>query len=135
MEVGNFKWAIELKSINDFEIEKTLFLILSHLNSSMNQYKCLLSNVDATGLIGNELAEKTSGNIVVEISLNQIIEVLKEDGQIFDMNLELYSEYGNYRIMVLRGEIINVLGDSQKLPGEALGEYQELDIKMFNLNS
>ena len=123
------KWAKTLiLSVTD-ELEKRLSIILEYMNSLKKDVECTLTDMDATGELGNKMTQRINTEREVHIYLIDLINIAKEDGQIFDLNATLFLD-SSYKILIRRGRTIDILGD-EEFPFAILGKHEDLDINLF----
>jgi hypothetical protein len=90
-----------------------------------------LSDLDATGKFGNQLTKKLNHPSGQEsLSGSQVINLFEEDGQVFELNLEIrYSSW--LRIVIRDGSHIDILGEGDRLPGDILGLSEEMSLSSW----
>jgi len=124
-------YAITLRMTDSEEIESRLQPILGYyLNWGPNK-EFLLLDIDATGEVGNSLTqqmnEQKNGFSITAANLAALI---SDNGQIFEFDLLVRSAH-EVRIFVRDGNIIDLVGDKEAIPLAVVGEYEELDIRLF----
>jgi len=126
------KWAISLVIEESEILEKRIERILSYIFNTTDQYSCIIYDIDATGYVGDQLTKKMNENKgPLESNVKELIATATEDGQIFELDLSL-SNSKNYRFIVRDGNMIDILGDAEKLPSSIVGDFTDLDIALFD---
>jgi hypothetical protein len=123
------RWAKTLNIPNNLDIENRVLKILVYLNSLNNITEATVSGFDATGLLGNKLTLENNRDLEKRVSLAELIDIFKEEGQVFDMELDLILNKEQYKILIIRGDTVDVLGDGD-LPDHILGDYKYEDIDL-----
>jgi hypothetical protein len=124
------KWAISLDIENNLDIQKRLQVLFRHIFNNAKDIHCSIEDLDATGPLGHELTMKLNETEVVGISPEMAVELVNEEGQVFELDMLLKSE-DSYRIIVRDGSSIDVLGNGVLLPLTATGYFKPIDISYF----
>lgn len=124
-------WAVSLILEGDIRIEKRVKAVLRFIFDQFKDSKCFISDIDATGKLGNQLTKKLNANKEgIILNEKELLELMDEDGQIFELDL-LLSNTNKYRIIIRDGDILDILGEGEILPSIVIGKYQELDVDLF----
>ena len=125
------KWAINLILENE-TIEKRLVTIVEYVVKNHRNVKCQIDDLDATGCLGNELTKKLNQQHTATLDCQHFLEILNEDGQIFELNMTLKSADCTYLMIVRRGGDVDLIGH-ELLPQSVVGRHKELYIGLYNL--
>jgi hypothetical protein len=123
------KWAKVLKIDPSDSIEKRLRDILWKFYSQSGDIKCIIYDIDATGKNGNELTKRINSGEEIESKLSVLVNVLEEDGQVFELELSVLAE-GIFKVLITDGQHIDVLGENKSII-PFLGDYDELEADSF----
>ena len=124
------KWAINLILENE-TIEGRLLTIVEYVVKNHRTVKCQIDDLDATGRFGNQLTKELNQQQTALLDCQEFIEILKEDGQIFELRMTLKSVECTYLMIVRRGDYVDIVGD-ELLPPSVVGRHTELDIGFYN---
>jgi len=117
------KWVKSLLILETERIEKRLGIILEYIFNTYPVDYCLLPDIDATGKFGSQLTERINNNEKVKLSKDELLSVVNEDGQIFELNIVINS-MPIFQIIVVRGSDVDILGIAN-LPQDVLGDHSE----------
>ena len=127
------KWVISLIILQEQTIAARLLQFISYLIAKNNKIIVQLDDFGAFGVKGSVVAQLLDVNRGLRINITQelLLEILQEDGQILEM--KLYIETGNdkFEIIVADGSIIDILGDGDRLPVAATGEYRDENLSYY----
>jgi len=124
-------WAISLILSTDTP-EKLLHRVIVHIKDRTEVKKISLTDIDATGPLGNQLTKVLNEQPEVAITNAELLTLLTEDGQIFDLDIVLVGTL-EYRLIISDGNYIDVLGTGEKLPESVTGLHEDLDLRLFFL--
>lgn len=124
------KWAKSLKIRSNETVEQRLLVILNFLSTSYRQIDCVISSVDATGVLGNTLTHELNQIAQKSISIVQLISLMNEDGQVFELHLSIKSD-NQFEIFVVDGSDVDIIGDGPPLPLTVIGEHIDVDLSKF----
>lgn len=119
------KWGKTLILKSNFDVEVRLQQILRYIAMHYTVTDYYLSGVDATGPLGNALTQELNSGVIKQYNEEELLSLLKEDGQIFDMYLSIVGRE-NFLISVQGGTDIDVLGRGEPLPSEVIGDHTEM---------
>jgi hypothetical protein len=114
-------------------IEQSIKAFLNFFAFSNTSYSFFLEDLEATGPLGNELTIKMNqSDVGLEVNKSQLLQLLEEDGQIFECELRVkLFEKDQFIVVVRDGDILDILGNGPK-PSEAqIGPYQDLDLSCY----
>jgi|GEM_PF-1422275 len=125
------KWIISLTLDAGDSIEKRLESVLDYIFDKDENIKVFVSDIEATGTIGDSLTRKSDQNREgFDSSKDELLSVVSEQGQIFE--LEAYFSNSKKFIVIVRdGGLIDFLGDNNKPSTEDVGPYIEGDLEQF----
>ncbi len=126
------KWVKTLIIPDNLLLEQRLNSIVRYIFRTYIPVECIISDLDATGKLGNETSQKTDTREKVTHSEQDVTTLCNEDGQIFEMDLYITSR-NNFRLIVRRGDIVDVLGDAD-LPDEIIGPHTDGDLSAYRLD-
>jgi RNA binding exosome subunit len=118
-------WAISLILSETESIENRLHGVVAHIISQMEVAEILVTDIDATGVLGNQLTIVLNEQNSISITLKDLLAMLTEDGQIFDLDLHLRS-LCEYRFIISDGNFLDILGTAEKLPLSVTGPNEYL---------
>lgn len=125
------KWVKELVVTDHETIEMRLLAILDFFLEKNPSVKYTISSLDATGKLGDIWTQKLNDNEDHEIEPKQLLDIAREDGQIFELFLNIKSNY-DYYIIIRDGAYFNVLGSGEGLPSSVLGNNKNGDLALFD---
>lgn len=133
MEVDTkYKYALELIVQYPSTIEQRCLRILKYLNNEHPSSVCIITNLEATGSKGVLLSESVENENEIPITIDQIIEVFQEDGQVIELNLLLEDKSINLWIQIVDGTHVNIISNDYSLIKEnILGVFNYLDLGLF----
>jgi len=131
-EAFKYKLAIELLIVYPETIEDRCLAFLNFLRSRYKRLICFLDRLDATGKYGIFLSELVEEEEIFEVSIDGLIELFKEDGQVIELNLVVEADDIGLLIQIIDGTHVNIISDSYAIiESEALGSFNYLDIRLF----
>jgi hypothetical protein len=122
------KWVKTLIIAENESLERRLAAILNYIVNTYGQVEWQLSDIDATGKLGNQLTDKMNNESVVQLNNSELLSLLTEDGQIFE--LDLRADSPNFQIIVRYGDIVDILGD-RDVPPVVIGQYTDRDLSNY----
>lgn len=125
-------WVISL-IIAEQTIDARLFQLISYLIKTNPKAIIQLDDLEAYGVKGDIVSELLEVNRGLRLNISQklLLEILQEDGQIIEMGLFIEAGSDKFEIIVADGSIIDILGDGDKLPEEAVGEYRDENLNDY----
>jgi hypothetical protein len=124
-------WAITLTISEKETIESRLKPIVTYIQKLSPSSKYLITNIDATGKLGNQFTKKKNFQTEsITISEKELLTLVCEEGQIFELDLRIFNSF-KLEIIVRTGSSIDICGNDVDLPSNILGDYTDLDIKLF----
>jgi hypothetical protein len=125
------KWVESLILDNALSVEYRVKMILEYIFSTGGHFRCVIKNIDATGLTGNKFTKILNlENHTIFITELELMRMFSEDGQIFELDL-LIDGSRNFRIIVRDGNSVDILGDTEKPSENILGKSFENNINYF----
>jgi hypothetical protein len=104
--------------------------ILKGILKEFGNMPCIISYIDATGQADNLLTERNNNEEEIQTDILEMISLVQEDGQIFDLDLSLNSD-NKFEILVTDGQDIDILGEEHDL-SSLIGEHVDLDPKIIS---
>ncbi len=124
-------WAITLTIKEKETVESRLKPVIAYIQKLSPSSKYLITDIDATGKLGNQFSKKKNfQEEPLAISEKDLSTLVCEEGQIFELNLRIVDLF-ELEIIVRTGSSIDILGKDVNLPSNILGDYTDLDIKLF----
>ena len=119
----------ELKYSNNERIETRVYDVISYIFSKHSNPKIYLSEIDATGKLGNELKQRVSQKDRLLVTSDVILKLFKESGQILEGVIEIIPEKkGNPIIIDLKGGMyVDIYENNLVIPNEVLGEHRVVE--------
>ena len=130
MEIN--KWVITLCLDDDESIEPRLAQAIEYGSAYYGGDVWFVSDVDATGIEGSKLTQLLNKTPFTYVTTSDLLNIIEEDGQIFDMEATLKKEdHAIFQAQVLDGHLIDVLGTGPLEPSPLLGKYKPNDVSLF----
>ena len=120
---------MKFKELLFLENEKTELRICSIVSFIIKQYPSIsiyISQLDATGKLGNELTQKLNEIDRLLVPNDHLINLLNEDGQVFEGEIELIAEKGikEVSIQIQDGICVDIYETNLVIPDEVIGNYR-----------
>ncbi len=126
------KWAVTLCYHAQEKLEDRVALIVEYLAKHHHRGQWVLSDIDATGHSGGKLTRQLNNEGILRLSSADLLDVLKEDGQIIELDAALMKDNQElFRILIRDGISVDALGTGNFLPSSALGNYHDVDVELF----
>lgn len=124
------QWAKSLILADKESIESRLESILTRMRYEIGDFDCIISDIEATGKLGNQFTKRNNTGENIRLSINDLILLVREDGQIIELNVLLITN-NEIELVVVDGQSIDVLGNDNFVLS-FIGDYVDLDPKLFN---
>jgi hypothetical protein len=124
------KWAISLEIRSDETVEEKAGKILKFILRPNEELKFHITEIDATGKTGNLLTQRANKQAMIELTTNEVMELLSENGQIFDLDLTITGSTVS-RLIISDGNYIDIIGSGQMLPESLTGPFKLLNAEMY----
>jgi hypothetical protein len=72
------KWVKSLNLNNDEKIEDRLYQLLSHVEITLSEAQCILTDIDATGNLGGILTNLINLNPFLNVTLTMLLTLTEE---------------------------------------------------------
>ena len=125
------KWAVTLSYEQQEKLENRVARIVEYLAKDYQQNKWIISDIDATGSRGGKLTSHSNDEGVVYLSSQELLDVLREDGQVIELEATLVTNRELCKILVQDGVSVDVLGIGNIPPLVVLGKYTLVDVNLF----
>lgn len=125
------KWAVTLSYEQQEKLENRVARIVEYLAKDYQQSKWIISDIDATGSCGNKVTSLSNDEGVVYLSSQELLDVLREDGQVIELEATLVTDKELCKILVQDGVSVDVLGIGNIPPLVVLGKYTLVDVNLF----
>lgn len=124
------KWAISLILNNDEVIEQRVEKTLNFIFNKLPQANIYITEIDATGMVGNEMTQRLNlSKTGFSSNKDEILSAIKEPGQV----LELQAQFSNsYILIVRRGIHIDLIGEGAMPSPSEIGLFKEEDLSLYN---
>lgn len=121
--------TIKFKELLFEKNEKTEIRISSIVSFIIKQYPSIsiyVSQLDATGKLGNELGQRLNEIDRLLVPNDHLINLLNEDGQVFEGTIELIVEKGikEVSIQIQDGICVDIYETNLVMPDEIIGNYR-----------
>jgi len=124
-------WAISVVISEEETIETRLQALVSYVIANNHVEHFFIDHIDATGYTGNQITQRLNiQNKRLEISTKELLALMSEDGQIFDLDLVLSNSF-KFRFIISDGYYLEIVSNGQRLPDSVVGPYNELDLSLF----
>jgi hypothetical protein len=128
------KWAVTLALEPQERLENRLVRIVEYLTHD-NRFKVSglweLSDLDATGYLGDRWTAQLNEKEYVYVRAEQFLALLKE-GQIIELQARLIaSPKKSVEIIVRDGFSVDILGSAIMIPDQVLGDFISVDPDLF----
>lgn len=114
------------------KIENRVYIIVDNLAKTYPELQWLITEIDATGLLGNSLTSILNNQENITISASDFLQLLQEEGQIIDLEATLVKNTQEIiTIFIKDGYSVDILGVTELLPVNVLNDYIEVDASLF----
>lgn len=124
------KWAVTLSYEQQEKLENRVARIVEYLAKDY-QHQWILSDIDATGSRGDKVTSHSNDEGVVYLSSQELLEVLREEGQVIELEATLITDRELCKILVQDGVSVDVLGIGNIPSLVVLGKYTLVDVNLF----
>ncbi|TAE54052.1 MAG: hypothetical protein EAZ76_14035 [Nostocales cyanobacterium] len=115
------------------KIENRVYIIVDHLAKTYPELQWLITEIDATGLLGNNLTSILNNQENITISASDFLQLLQEEGQIIDLEATLFQDSQEIITIFIRdGYSVDILGVTELLPVNLFHDYIEVDANLFD---
>lgn len=114
------------------KIENRVYFIVDNLAKTYPQSQWLITEIDATGLLGNSLTSILNNQENITISASDFLQLLQEEGQIIDLEATLLKNTQKIiTVFIKDGYSVDIFGLTELLPVNVLNDYIEVDVSLF----
>jgi hypothetical protein len=124
------KWIKSLKIEDGDSVERRLETLLSYFSKKYQNNNVTILDIDASGKLGGDLVRRFNVEKEVSVSLTIVINMTKEDGQIFELDLRFDFD-GQIQILIRDGQHFDVLGNDNEIPSEIVGPHFDQNFDLF----
>ncbi|MDB9310685.1 hypothetical protein PN471_19070 [Aphanizomenon sp. CS-733/32] len=115
------------------KIENRVYIIVNYLAKTYLESQWLITEIDATGLLGNRLTSILNNQENTTISSSDFLQLLQEEGQILDLEATLVKSYQEIITIFIRdGYSVDILGVTELLPVNVLNNCIQVDANLFD---
>jgi hypothetical protein len=115
------------------KIENRVYIIVDDLAKTYPQSQWLITEIDATGLLGNRLTSILNKQENITISSSDFLQLLQEEGQILDLEATLFKNSQEIITVFIRdGYSVDILGVTELLPVNVLNNCTQVDANLFD---
>ncbi|MFM5891550.1 MAG: hypothetical protein ACKPFD_00375 [Dolichospermum sp.] len=115
------------------KIENRVYFIVDDLARNYPQSQWLITEIDATGLLGNSLTSILNNQENITISASDFLQLLQEEGEIIDLEATLIKNTQEIITIFIRdGYSVDIFGLTELLPVHILNDYIEVDANLFD---
>ena len=126
------RWAVTLRLTDSETLEGRAAPIVEYLAKHEGHIRWMVKDLDATGSLGGNLTQRVNQDRVLFILSAQLLDVLKEDGQIIELAASWIRDDDEIlRIIIRDGRSIDILGTGHRIPPAVLGDHSDEDVGMF----
>lgn len=130
----DYKYAIEFNIKPPDRIENSVVQLLTFCENKYGTIVCRIKDIEATGEYGLYLTEKIEKEQTWQAFLEEIIHVFQEDGQVIELNMEIFRGDFFGWVIIRDGMDFNFLtNEASILDKHKIGEFVNLDLKLFNV--
>ncbi|WP_071188420.1 hypothetical protein [Trichormus sp. NMC-1] len=132
--MNNFqKSAFTLVIQPEEKIENRVYIIVDDLAKTSPESQWLITEIDATELLGNRLTSILNNQENITISSPDFLQLLQEEGQVIDLEATLVKNTQEIITIFIRdGYSVDILGLTELLPVNVLNDYIEVDANLFD---
>jgi hypothetical protein len=115
------------------KIENRVYIIVNYLAKTYLESQWLITEIDATGLLGNRLTSILNNQENTTISSSDFLQLLQEEGQILDLEATLVKSSQEIITVFIRdGYSVDILGVTELLPVNVLNNCTQVDANLFD---
>jgi hypothetical protein len=115
------------------KIENRVYIIVNYLAKTYLESQWLITEIDATGLLGNRLTSILNNQENATISSSDFLQLLQEEGQILDLEATLVKSSQEIITVFIRdGYSVDILGVTELLPVNVLNNCIQVDANLFD---
>ena len=115
------------------KIENRVYIIVNYLAKTYLESQWLITEIDATGLLGNRLTSILNNQENTTISSSDFLQLLQEEGQILDLEATLVKSSQEIITVFIRdGYSVDILGVTELLPVNVLNNCIQVDANLFD---
>ena len=115
------------------KIENRVYIIVDDLAKTSPESQWLITEIDATGLLGNRLTSILNKQENTTISSSDFLQFLQEEGQILDLEATLVKNSQEIITVFIRdGYSVDILGVTELLPVNVLNNCIQVDANLFD---
>jgi hypothetical protein len=131
--MNNFqKSAFTLVIQPEEKIENRVYIIVDDLAKTSPESQWLITEIDATGLLGNRLTSILNKQKNITISSSDFLQLLQEEGQVLDLEATLVKNSQEIITVFIRdGYCVDILGVTELLPINVLNNCIQVDANLF----
>ncbi len=126
------KWAVTLCCEAEEKLELRVAKIVEYLDKNYLLKQWAISDLEATGNYGNCLTARCNNEGIFQVSTVDLLEVMGEEGQVIELDASSIEDGEElFKILILDGVSIDLLGSGEMMPLTVLGKYVYVDKKLF----
>ena len=115
------------------KIDNRVYIIVNYLAKTYLESQWLITEIDATGLLGNRLTSILNNQENTTISSSDFLQLLQEEGQILDLEATLVKSSQEIITVFIRdGYSVDILGVTELLPVNVLNNCIQVDANLFD---
>ena len=115
------------------KIENRVYIIVNYLAKTYLESQWLITEIDATGLLGNRLTSILNKQENITISSSDFLQLLQEEGQILDLEATLVKNSQEIITVFIRdGYSVDILGVTELLLVNVLNNCIQVDANLFD---
>ena len=115
------------------KIENRVYIIVNYLAKNYLESQWLITEIDATGLLGNRLTSILNKQENITISSSDFLQLLQEEGQILDLEATLVkNSQAIITVFIRDGYSVDILGVTELLPVNVLNNCIQVDANLFD---
>ncbi|MFM2061861.1 MAG: hypothetical protein RLZZ507_1531 [Cyanobacteriota bacterium] len=115
------------------KIENRVYIIVDDLAKTYPESQWLITEIDATGLLGNRLTSILNNQENITISASDFLQLLQEEGQVIELEATLVKNTQEIITIFIRdGYSVDILGLTELLPVHILNDCIQVDANLFD---
>ena len=115
------------------KIENRVYIIVNYLAKTYLESQWLITEIDATGLLGNRLTSILNKQENITNSSSDFLQLLQEEGQILDLEATLVKNSQEIITVFIRdGYSVDILGVTELLLVNVLNNCIQVDANLFD---